>query len=195
MTYFGGVGAGALTMPAGVAVKIPAGKQLFLGLHLFNTGVTPLTGRSGMKILSPDPATVLHEAEAIAAGKVEGLLVPPGNSTQTGVCTMTDDVTAFAVAPHMHLAGVHNTTTVTTTVGAPGAVTPMFDGDYTFNDQPYVPLDPPLVLHKNDVVNVECDYANTGASALTFGESTHNEMCFTFIYRYPKIATTPVCVN
>jgi hypothetical protein len=192
MMYFGGKGAGSLTMPSGVALKIPAGKQLFLGLHLFNTDVSPLTGRSGMKIVSPEPGTVSHEAEAIAVGKVAGLLVPPGESKQTGLCTMTDDVTAFALAPHMHLTGTHNNTTE----GPPaGQITTNFDQDYTFNEQPYVPLDPPIFLHKNDVVNVECDYANTGSSALTFGESTKNEMCFTFVYRYPKIATTPVCVN
>jgi hypothetical protein len=92
----------------------------------------------------------------------------------------------------MHLAGVHNTTTAGP---AGGPLTTIFDKDYSFEEQPYVTLDPPVSLHKNDVVNVECDYANTGAKTLTFGESTNNEMCFTFVYRYPKIATTPVCVN
>jgi hypothetical protein len=145
-----------------------------------------------MNVVSPDPSDVAHEAEAIAVGKVAGLIVPPGKSTQTGICTMVEDVTAFALAPHMHLAGIHNKTTA----GPPGGpFKTIFDADYSFEEQLYTPLDPSIVLHKNDVVNVACDYANPNSTTLTFGESTHNEMCFTFIYRYPKVATTPVCVN
>ncbi|HVU02838.1 MAG TPA: hypothetical protein VHE30_13855 [Polyangiaceae bacterium] len=192
MVYFGGVGAGSFEMPKDVAVRIPAGKQLFLGLHLFNTADTELSGRSGMRILGPDGGTAPNEAEAVAMGKVAGLVIPPGKVTQTGTCTETADATAFALAPHMHLAGRHNKTTV----GPPGGpATTIFDEDYAFEAQPYTTLPTPVLLHQNDVITVECDYENTGSQTLNFGESTRNEMCFSFVYRYPKIATTSVCTN
>jgi hypothetical protein len=191
--YFAGVGTGEMVLPDGVATRVTAGKQLVLSLHLLNTTATPLRGHSGVEIVRADPAGVVHQAEAIAAGKFKGLTVPPGPSTQTGTCTMQGDVTLFAVAPHMHLMGTHLTSTVAL---AGGRTTTLFDRDYQFEQQSYSFLNPPVALQKGDQMHVACTYDNTGTTTLTFGESTNqNEMCFLFTYRYPAIANSRVCAQ
>jgi hypothetical protein len=191
LLYFAGVGTGEMALPAGVATKVTAGKQLVLSLHLFNTTATELKGHSGVEVVRPDPAGVVHQAEVIAAGKFQTLTVPPGPSTQTGTCTMQDNVTLFSVAPHMHLMGVHLKTTV---ASATGGVTTLFDKDYQFEQQPYSLLSPEVPLKKGDQMQVDCTYNNTGMTTLTFGESTNvNEMCILFTYRYPAIATNLLC--
>lgn len=191
LLYFGGVGTGEMNLPSGVATKVPAGKQLVLSLHLLNPSSATLTGHSGVEVVHATPSSVLHQAESIAAGKFQGLTVPPGTSTQNGTCTMTGPVSVFAVAPHMHLMGVHFTTTVQL---AGGGTTPLIDTPYHFEQQGYKLFDPPLSLTTGDTMQVTCSYDNTGTTTLTFGESTtQNEMCILFAYRYPAIATNLVC--
>lgn len=166
-------------------MKVPAGKQLVLGLHLLNTGPSPMSGRSGVQVTNADPAVVTEQAEVIAAS-VANLSIPPGTVTQSGTCTMTGDVSIFAVLGHMHMTGVH----MTTTAGPPdGGTTTLLDEDYQFGNQRYETLDPPVALKDGDQMRMECKYDNPGPGTLTFGESTtQNEMCITFAYRYPALA-------
>jgi hypothetical protein len=42
-------------------------------------------------------------------------------------------------------------------------------------------------------MTIACDYSNPSANTLHFGESTNDEMCLTFTYRYPAIAQQFVC--
>ena len=191
LLYFAGVGTGGMSLPSGVATKVPAGKQLVMSLHLLNAGSTTLTGHSGVEVVHAVPADVVHQAESIAAGKFQGLTVPPGTSTQNGTCTMTGPVSVFAVAPHMHLMGTHLATTVQL---ASGGTRPLIDTPYMFEQQAYKFFDPPMALTTGDTMQVTCTYDNTSSTTLTFGESTTlNEMCILFAYRYPAIATNLIC--
>ena len=63
--YASGVGTDALELPDGVAVKIPAGKQILLNLHLFNASDTPLEGTSGIEVNRIEPEKIQHEADMI----------------------------------------------------------------------------------------------------------------------------------
>jgi hypothetical protein len=178
------VGTQELSMPEGVAVKIPAGQQLVLGLHVLNSTAAPVTARSGVAVIRPDISAVAQEAEVISA-QAMGFTVPPGDSTVTATCTMTGDTNVFAVMPHMHKTGIH----MTTTAGPSGVGTTLLDQDYQFTDQNYSKLDAPLALNQGDQVHVQCDYSNPGSETLLAGESTtSNEMCLTFLYRYPALA-------
>lgn len=184
------VGTDEFTMPEGVAVKIPAGKQLLLSVHVINTGVSKLSGHTGIEAVRADPSKVQNEAEIIFANDVH-LNIPPGPSTQTGTCTMDADSTIFAVLPHMHLMGTH----LTSIVGPPGGpTTTLIDQDYQFDAQKFLVKNPPIEVKKGDQIQTTCTYDNTGSNTLTFGESTlNNEMCITITYRYPAQATSFNC--
>lgn len=183
MLFGSGVGTNDIHFPEGVAVKLEAGSRVLLNLHLFNTSTETLTGRSGTLIDVMSPDEVEHEAEGILAGKVAGLTVEPGITTQTGSCTMSHDVTIFAAAPHMHQLGSHMKTVAVPANGEPRV---LVDAPYSFDEQIYYPVDPLLELSAGDRITVECGYTNPGPETVYFGDSTTAEMCFTGIYRYPK---------
>jgi hypothetical protein len=184
--------AAPFSMPAGVAVRVPAGKQLDLNVHVLNATQQSLSGRTGIEVVHADPAKVQHEAEMLYANNIN-LSIPPGPSTQTGKCTLDADSTIFSLFGHMHLAGKHFTTTVVPASGAPSV---LLDEDYNFDQQMLVPLDPPAILKKGDVVQTSCTYQNQGTDTLTFGESTtKNEMCISIMYRYPAGASSFNCTQ
>jgi hypothetical protein len=187
MAYGTGVGARPFVFPEGVAVKVPAGKQLLLNLHVFNTGAEPLSGLSGVRAApaARGAEAGLTEAEAVLMGPMD-LTIPPGKQAVEGCCTLRADATLFAVAPHMHQLGTHML--VTAESSAAGTEI-LHDAPYDFEDQQVSLLPAPVSLKKGDRVGVRCDYTNTTQATVKFGESTLDEMCFAGIYRYPPDPT------
>jgi len=181
MIFGSGVGGDAVQLPNGVAMKVAAGQQLLLNLHLFNVSGSEINGISGTKIKTVPQSEVVHEAEAILAGPTISLNVPPGVSTQSGGCAMNGDVTIFAVGPHMHQLGIEMKVTANST---PEGTTVLHDDLYTFYEQRLYPITP-IQMNQGDMLNVDCKYNNTTGSNVTFGDSSNQEMCFATLYRYP----------
>jgi hypothetical protein len=130
-------------------------------------------------------------AEGVLAGTIAIDLAPQETKTITGFCTMSNDVTLFAVAPHMHQLGVYER--VFAESATKGEVT-LFDGPYNFDDQSYHLIEP-LDLKKGERVRVECTHANTTTKRVTFGESSLQEMCFAGLYRYPADGSPFACID
>jgi hypothetical protein len=103
---------------------------------------------------------------------------------------MEQDVTLFAVFPHMHQLGIHLKSTAEPVSGEPRV---LIDTPYSFEDQLYYPVNPLLTLKAGDKVSVECEYSNPGTETVTFGDSSLAEMCFTGLFRYPKGSQRFVC--
>jgi hypothetical protein len=181
MLFGSGVATKSLEFPEGVAVRLRAGTQLLLNLHLFNTASTaPISGTSGTRALVVDPSAVGLEAESILAGTAQ-LALPPNQETKTnGTCTLTSESTLFAVQPHMHQLGKHMK--VTARIGGQDQV--IHDGAYDFGEQPIYPM-APLKMAAGDSLHVVCTHENTTAAAVTWGESSTAEMCHAGVYRYP----------
>jgi hypothetical protein len=182
MIYGSGVGTEPLTFPDGVAIDLKKGEKIMLNLHLFNVSPGALSGRSGIEVLAADPATIEESADVVLAGPINSLLVPPGESVNTGYCTAKEDATVFAVFPHMHQLGTHMKVTAVTAEGE----TVLLDNDYTFDDQRYTKLSPYMGLKKGEHIRVECTYENPTAIPRYWGDSTLDEMCLAGIYRYPR---------
>jgi hypothetical protein len=174
-----GVGTEDLVMPEGVAFPLRAGQQLILNLHLFNFTDQPLTGASGTLVRSIPEDSVEHLAESAL---VTALLlnIPPGESVQYGQCTMTHDVTVFAVLPHMHMLGTRFKAAVT----RGGSTLTLHDLPFEFESQMVYPIEP-IELSQGEVVRTECTYDNTTDNVVTFGESSLDEMCNFGLFRYP----------
>jgi len=181
MLYASGVGTSPLDFPSGVGVKIAAGTQIHLNLHLFNATDKVITGDSGILVKSQStPTTTL--AEMVFAGKFL-FSVPKmtANFAVNGGCTSNKTFTLFALWPHMHKIGVkqtfevvHNSTT-----------TKLHDGPFQFAEQNYYLQTPEFQVTSGDQIKVQCVYTNNSTSNVTFGESSNQEMCFTGMYRYP----------
>lgn len=179
--YAAGVGSEGLTMPPGVAMKLPAGKYVLLGLHVYNTSTQAISGTSAIEIQTIKPEDVKSESEAFLAGTFNISLPPQQTTTLKGDCPIAADQTMFALFPHMHQLGVHLKTTFT--MGGVDKV--IHDGDYSFQEQYQIPLNPTVTLHAGDKVTTECTYDNTTPNTVTFGESSDTEMCFSVLFRYP----------
>lgn len=189
--FASGVGTDPLDFPEGVGFRIAKGTQLLLNLHLFNTSDEPLSGESGTRARVLSPADVVHEAEGLLAGTTS-LEIPAGATTDhVGHCTMTSDVTLFAVAPHMHQLGIHEK--VVAESAGKGEVV-LHDAPYSFEEQSFSLIDP-LELKKGERLRIECRHRNTTDSDVRFGDSSLAEMCFAGVYRYPADGTPFICVD
>jgi hypothetical protein len=182
MIYGSGVGTNPIKFPSGVAMKVAAGQQLLINLHLFNTSDQELTGTSGTLARLVPASAVQNEAEVILAGKTFTLSVPPGPSTSTGTCAMNGDVTLFAVGPHMHQMGTHLKVTANSSTAGSQVI---HDAAYNFFEQRVEVMSQSVAMSQGDTVQIECTYNNTSSSTIAFGESSNEEMCFAGIYRYP----------
>ena len=192
LLFGSGVGTDPMQLPDGLAVKIAAGEQLLLNLHVNNVGQDVLTGTSAVEVLTMAPGGVVHEVGFVLAGLSGGLTVVPGQSTQTGRCTPGQDVTLLTVGPHMHTRGVHQL--VTTAQGTEPPVV-LFDGAYSFSSQSAHWLPQPVVVSPGGHIDVICTYQNDSPSTLVFGEHTSDEMCYAGLYHYPRFQSGSTCVR
>ena len=181
LLYAAGVGSEGLELPPGVAIKLPKGKYLGLGLHIYNPTEDAIEGTSGLEIKTVKAEDVEYEAEAVLAGPVQISIDPLQKKTITGTCKMEADQNFFAIFPHMHQLGTHFTTTFN--IGGEDHV--VHDAEYHFEEQYQIPLDPEYRLKKGDTITTACTYNNTLNKTIGFGESSDREMCFSILFRYP----------
>ncbi|HEY4058248.1 MAG TPA: hypothetical protein VGM39_16660 [Kofleriaceae bacterium] len=185
MLFASGVNTNQLDFPDGVGVKIPAGTQISLNLHLFNATDDPISGESAIWIKKPatPPPTL---AEMAFAGKF--LFQVPANNQDysvTGGCNADSDFTLFALWPHMHQIGKHAKFDVTHA----GTKTTYLDEPYSFTEQRYWPESPLIQVHSGDKIEATCTWNNNTGTIEHFGESSLDEMCFIGMYRYPAVGS------
>ena len=182
MLYASGVGTDIFDLPEGVGLRVRAGQQLNLNLHLFNASDQPLSGDSAILVKSQaTPPPML--AEMMFAGTLQ-ISVPPGATrTVTGGCTLPAGTNQqlFALWPHMHQYATHQK--IEHVRGATTSV--LLDKPYSFFEQYYYRQDPLLAVQGGDRIRVSCTYTNTSSSTITFGDSSNQEMCFAGLYLYP----------
>ena len=180
-----GVGTEPSSLPEGVAMKVLAGEQLVMNLHLFNVGDDFLEGTSGVLVRRAQPEDVENEAEVILAGPL-GLSVEPGNTTIGSSCTLQAPATLFAVAPHMHQLGRHTKVTAHSSIEGERVV---HDMPYDFTHQLLYPIEP-IELAAGDSVSIDCSYSNETGSSVGWGDSTLDEMCFVGLSVFPATGLT-----
>ena len=197
MVFGSGVGAPDFTFPDGIGLHLGVGQRLLLNLHLYNATDQPLSGKSGVLVKAATAAApVTNYAEMVLAGPTISLSVPPGTSTQQGVCNISNisaqPIQVFALSQHMHKLGTHQKSVVTRS-GSPDIV--LQDEPYNFEDQKFHHTTSLVELRGGDVLTTYCSYSNTTGSTVTFGESSNDEMCFTDLYYYPAKNANYICTN
>lgn len=194
MIYGSGVGAPDFAFPPGIGLRLAAGTRLLNNLHLYNATDQPLSGVSG-SLFKPAAAGELQNfAELVLAGPTLGLSVPTGTSTQQGTCNV-DRITnapiqVFALSQHMHKLGTHMKSVVQR-AGSPDIV--LQDIPYDFEKQEFHHTPSLVELRPGDKLVTHCTYDNTTGAAVSFGESSDDEMCFTDLYYYPAKSANYIC--
>jgi hypothetical protein len=191
MVYASGIGTADLELPDGVAVHLAAGTWINLNLHLFDTTDGALADESGVLVKTISAADVVHEADMTFSGTTS-ITVPSDGQQHAaqGGCNAPTDWHVFALWPHMHQLGMHQSVIVT----HGGVPTTMLDTPYAFTEQRNYPM-AETIFHQGDQVQTTCTYVNTTGATVTFGDSTTDEMCFTGIYKYPAGSNAYACVD
>lgn len=184
MLYASGVGTSPLDFPTDVGIRVAAGTQIHLNLHLYNAADVPLTGNSAILVKQQAaPPPIL--AEMVFAGRF--LFSIPSNNqpyTVSGGCTLSASdpgYSLFAVWPHMHQLAVHQKFEIV----RGGVPTVLHDAPYSFAEQSYYLQDPIYEVRGGDQIRTTCTWVNNTGQTVNFGDSSDTEMCFTGLYRYP----------
>ncbi len=182
MLYASGVGTSPLDFPEGVGVKVAAGQQLHLNLHLFNATDNPIAGDTAILVKSqPTPPPMV--AEMVFAGAFIFNIQPGATLEKSGGCTANQPFNIFAVWPHQHKLGTHHKFTVT----RDAVTTTLHDDAYNFSEQNYYLSSPEFAVEVGDKLETTCTWLNDTNGNVGWGESSNQEMCFTGLYRYPAL--------
>lgn len=194
MIYGSGVGAPDFEFPAGVGLRLTKGTRLLLNLHLYNATDAALTGKSGALVKPAGAGEIQNFAELVLAGPTIGLSVPTGTSTQSGKCNISsitnEPIQVFALSQHMHKLGTHMKSVITRS-GSPDIV--LQDIPYDFESQKFHHTPQLVELRPTDMLTTYCTFNNTTGTAVGFGESSDDEMCFTDLYYYPAKNANYIC--
>ena len=175
--FVGGKGSTGLLYPQGDANVLPKGSQLVLQLHLLNTSATDQTVNVSLALhlsTAEKPAPV----GLYVFGTQDISLPALATTSVSNVCTPDQDVSAFAIFPHMHQLGTKMTFEVADDAGN---FTQVYARDpYSFNAQSFDQM--PLVISKGTQTRITCTYDNTTNATVTYGESSYNEMCYLAMY-------------
>jgi len=180
MIFASGFGTDDLAFPDGVAIRVPAGKQLLLNLHLVNPYPTPLSGRSGTQVQTIQPEEVDAEAEVVFAGTVNFAIPPNSEGSATGHCEFDQDATLLSLWPHMHQHGRHMVIEHHSDI----ETTTLHDEPFRFFHQVNKRIEP-RVVRAGDQIDVTCTWHNTSDETVVYGDTANKEMCYAGLYRYP----------
>lgn len=186
-----GVGGYELPKEAGLPAD-PAGTHYVVQTHYNNTEA--LAGQeddSGFDLCSTTELRP-NDADVLAFGSSKFAIAEKSKLDITArwvVPAGFGEIHAIGAFPHMHQLGTYISTTLRPKSGGPSVdlgTDPRFD----FSSQFFAPL-PNVSLRAGDVVETRCLWENPTARAVTFGENTDDEMCFSFTLYYPRVVTKP----
>ncbi|HUS31738.1 MAG TPA: hypothetical protein VMZ53_24720 [Kofleriaceae bacterium] len=199
LLFGGGIGTNDFLFPPGVAVKIPAGTQLQLYLHIYNASDATMNDTSGILVKTVPASEVVNEADMFFVGK-RTFQIPPDATpadppapysitTDCGNGTL-GDWHVVGMWPHMHQHASHQKVEITranVTMKTP------LDVAFDFKEQRNYAMD--YVVPPNDRIAVTCTWLNDTGSMLYSGDNFGNEMCYAGLFVYPKVGNLYGCVN
>jgi hypothetical protein len=187
-----------ITLPPGVGYTLGANQMIKLEHHYFNETDSPQIAVATTTLYAADDSAIQYEAGVLITGSLD-INIPAGSNVALHqfftVPTYEDfsQVNIFAVTGHEH----HLGTGVDVNV-APSPTGPMTQ---VYNPNPFSwaspttqAQDPFFSIPNGGGYDFTCTWDNTTGSAVTFGESATNEMCFFWQYYYPSQGPK-VCIN
>jgi hypothetical protein len=167
-------------LPAGYAVKIPAGTQPVMQIHYVNPTDTPLLVRDVARLYTVPEASVTTWAATFATNHL-GFEVAPGGDTKVEFdCTTDEPLEVLLLGGHMHEWGTRFEVQVGASVDALSSEYVVSPWVPDYRDAPPVSLffEAPRVLPAGSIIRTTCEYASTESEGIAFP----HEMCSTFGY-------------
>jgi hypothetical protein len=186
-----------LELPQGVAFSMTPHQHIRLEMHYINTTDAPLDVKGTSTFLPMADADFQQEADFLFIGN-PSISIPAHTSKTIGPVffkppALLNDVSFFALTGHTHKYGTNVHISTATSASDPG--TPVYEHDnWLWSEPDTTYFDPTFKLPANGGFRFSCDYTNTGASSVGFGESANDEMCFFWAYYYPSKGAQ-VCIQ
>ena len=186
-----------LTFPQGVGVTLAPNQMIRIELHYINPSPAPLQVTATTNFITMDDADYQYEMGFLFIGDPD-ITIPPNSSVQLGPIffALPSDYAQsqfFAITGHEHKLGTNVTVNVTTSATDPG--TPVYDvQDWLWSEPATVQASPPFTIPTGGGFTFTCNWTNTTASTVKFGESANDEMCFFWAYYYPSTGSR-VCMH
>ncbi len=157
MIYASGVGTDPLDFPDGVGVKLTAGQQIHLNIHLFNATDNDIAGDTAILVKSQSTPTPQLAEMAFAGGFLFNIPAqsPPQETSFSAGCTADQTFNIFAVWPHQHQIGTHNKFVIIRNQ----VPTVLHDDNFDFNEQKYYRQTPEFVVQPGDQIQVDMHVA------------------------------------
>jgi hypothetical protein len=184
MMYAWAPGGNPLVVPPAAGFPIDNTTHYVVQIHYNNVNNLPNPVDASGFDLCTTPNLRPNDADVVAFG-TELISLPPRAATTISGCytipSSLDGRNFFAAFPHMHQLGVAMDTNLETD----GGVTDMGTiASWNFSNQPWLSIN--AVGHTGDVIKTTCRWNNGGDNTVTFGQSTTDEMCYSFTAYYPK---------
>jgi hypothetical protein len=175
---------GVVSLPPGLALKIPAGKQMVVQAHYVNTtgAVEKVNDSITLHLVPPEEV----KAYANFYGVVDDTFEVPAQGTLASqrTCTVKSDLDVVTLLGHMHEAGKHFKLEGSSGEGEPFMTVYDHDWSQEFVSHPPTlryPMDKPLHFPKGTRLRQTCTWDNHSAEPLIFP----NEMCVTGMFYFP----------
>ncbi len=171
-----------VSLPQDVAIHLDPGQQLIFDYHYVNVTTQPMTGEIYLNLDFAPAGTKVIPAKVFVFGNMDGIDIPAhGKQTLKTTCTFPKDEHVVSVTPHMHQLGT-------------GFEIQRFDGQQdtgvlyqtsSWDDPKTTVFNPVQDFGAGQGITFTCNWANPTDTAVKFGQSYDDEMCFVFGYFYP----------
>jgi mono/diheme cytochrome c family protein len=174
-------GSGATTFPTDTGVPIKAGSGLVMQIHYnLANGATPDQSSLQMQFARQPisrPATITPIAQT-------KFTIPPMSTGYTASKTLTLPAasTLWGVAPHMHMLGRDAQLQATTADGQSSCLIDIPKWDFHWQQLYFYDSPSGITLAAGTRLTYSCTWDNPGPNPISWGESTTDEMCITYLY-------------
>lgn len=180
--YAAGPGTTALTFSGGKGVHIAAGQYVMLMVHVSNSSASPVTASTVVEGRVAAAKDVTTPIDMFFGGRTQ-LAIPTGVDSldANGGCATSAELHVVAEIPLMRSHGIRERITVTNDALNQIIFNASFDPLHVVYSSLSSDFDLPASSH----VSTSCTFENNTGAVVNFGESAHDELCLSGIYRYP----------
>lgn len=181
-------------MPSGVGVPLAKGQMLKIEAHYINTTSAAIEGNGAVQVNGVPAADAgTYQPAEVGLWGTTSINVPARSTFSTPVNFQKGiaGTKMFALTTHEHRLGTRAQVWAS---AAPGDVARQLSNDTDWASPAFVTPPEPIAFDGTNGLSYQCDWSNSTDTAVSFGESALNEMCFVILYYYPG-HQTDLCLD
>jgi hypothetical protein len=181
-------------LPPGVGVQLAKGQMLKIEAHYINATSAPIVGSATVSVNGSSVAEAgSFQAADVGLWGTTNINVPPRGTFSTPVNFQAGiaGTKVFALTTHEHQLG---TEAQVWSSSKAGDVADSVTDDTDWANPALKTFAPAIPFDGTSGLSYQCKWSNTSDTAVAFGESALNEMCFVILYYYPSHGTD-ICLD